>query len=186
MKVKETKLKDCFIIHDTVIGDHRGYFFESFQKEKFDAATGLNVDFVQDNQSKSTRGVLRGIHFQKGEHSQAKLVRVLQGKVLDVAVDLRKNSATFGEHVAVELTEDNHMQLFIPRGFGHGFMVLSEEAVFFYKCDNYYNKESEGGILYNDPDLNIEWPIDKGMHILLSEKDTEHPRFSEIKETLNF
>ena len=140
MKVEATKLKDCFIIHDTVFEDPRGYFFESFNQQRFASNMGLNVSFVQDNQSKSTRGVLRGIHFQQGEYAQAKLVRVLEGSVLDIAVDLRKDSPTFGQWESVVLTGDNHLQFFVPRGFGHGFVVLSEVAVFFYKCDNFYNK----------------------------------------------
>src|ERR1035437_7895634 len=159
MKVEETKLKDCFIIRDTVFEDPRGYFFESFNQQRFASQIGLNVSFVQDNQSKSTRGVLRGIHFQQGENSQAKLVRVLEGSVLDVAVDLRKNSPTFGQWESVVLTGDNHLQFFVPRGFGHGFAVLSDVATFFYKCDNFYNKASEGGNICNDADLNINWQI---------------------------
>ncbi|MFL9481533.1 dTDP-4-dehydrorhamnose 3,5-epimerase [Chitinophagaceae bacterium LWZ2-11] len=185
MKVEETRLKDCYIIHDTVFKDDRGYFFESFNQQKFSSLTGINPTFVQDNQSKSSKGVLRGIHFQQGEHAQAKLVRVLEGRVLDIAVDLRKNSPTFGEYVAVELTGDNHIQFFVPRGFGHGFVVLSDTATFFYKCDNLYNKPSEGGIIYNDKDLNIDWQIDS-KEILLSEKDSILPSFTEIKNSINF
>jgi len=185
MKVEETKLKDCFVIHDTVFGDSRGYFFESFNEQRFEQLTGIKTRFVQDNQSKSTRGVLRGIHFQQGEYVQAKLVRVLQGKVLDVAVDLRKESPTFGQYVAVELTGENNVQLFVPRGFGHAFVVLSEEAVFFYKCDNFYNKASEGGIIYNDPSIHIDWQIDES-DILLSDKDKSLPTFEEIKHTVGF
>jgi len=146
---------------------------------------GLNVSFVQDNQSKSTRGVLRGIHFQQGEYAQAKLVRVLEGSVLDIAVDLRKDSPTFGQWESVVLTGDNHVQFFVPRGFGHGFVVLSEVAVFFYKCDNFYNKASEGGIIYNDPDLNIDWKINTN-EVLLSDKDKTLPTFNEIKNSINF
>ena len=146
---------------------------------------GLNVSFVQDNQSKSTRGVLRGIHFQQGEYAQAKLVRVLEGSVLDIAVDLRKDSPTFGQWESVVLTGDNHLQFFVPRGFGHGFVVLSEVAVFFYKCDNFYNKASEGGIIYNDPDLNIDWKINTS-EVLLSDKDKTLPTFNEIKNSINF
>ena len=185
MRVEETKIAGCFIIHDTVFEDSRGYFFESFNKQKFDELTGTNVTFVQDNQSKSTRGVLRGLHFQKGEYAQAKLVRVLEGSVLDVAVDLRKESPTFGEYVAVELTATNHLQFFIPRGFGHGFVVLSETATFFYKCDNFYNKESDGGLIYNDPAINIDWKIDSS-ELLLSEKDKLQPSLAEIKDKLYF
>ena len=185
MKVEATKLKDCFIIHDTVFEDPRGYFFESFNQQRFASNMGLNVSFVQDNQSKSTRGVLRGIHFQQGEYAQAKLVRVLEGSVLDIAVDLRKESPTFGQWESVVLTGDNHVQFFVPRGFGHGFVVLSEVAVFFYKCDNFYNKASEGGIIYNDPDLNIDWKINTS-EVLLSDKDKTLPTFKEIKNSINF
>lgn len=178
MQVEKTGLADCWLIHDTFLGDNRGYFFESFNKNTFRELTGLDVDFVQDNQSMSQRGVLRGLHFQKGEHAQAKLVRVLKGKVLDVVVDLRKNSASFGQHLSIELSEDSHTQLFVPRGFAHGFVVLSETAVFFYKVDNFYHKESEGGIMYNDPDLAIDWGIPVA-EIILSEKDTRLPSFKE-------
>lgn len=182
MRAEATKIKDCFIIHDTIFKDERGYFFESFNKEKFAAATGLDVNFVQDNQSKSGKGVLRGLHFQTGEWAQAKLVRVLKGKVLDVVVDLRKDSPTFGEHVSVELSEDSHTQFFVPRGLAHGFVVLSEESVFFYKCDNYYNKSSEGGLLYNDPALDIDWNIDLST-VILSEKDKLNPTLSQLTQT---
>lgn len=185
MKVEETKLKGCFIVHDTIFPDPRGYFFESFNQKKFESLTGLNVSFVQDNQSQSSKGVLRGLHFQQGEYAQAKLVRVLQGKVMDVAVDLRKDSPTFGQHVAIELTEENHLQFFVPRGFAHGFIVLSEKAIFFYKCDNYYNKSSEGGILYNDETLGIDWQMNES-ELLLSEKDVELPRLNDIKNSINF
>lgn len=185
MKVQETKLKDCFIIHDTVFKDDRGYFFESFNKQRFKDLTGVAPNFVQDNQSKSTSGVLRGIHFQQGEYAQSKLVRVLQGSVLDVAVDLRKNSPTFGEYVAVELSGDNHLQLFVPRGFGHAFVVLSPEAIFFYKCDNLYNKSSEGGIIYNDATIGINWQIDAS-EILLSEKDAALPTLNETQDSIYF
>ena len=185
MTVEETKLKGCFIIHDTVFPDPRGYFFESFNQKTFESLTGLNISFVQDNQSKSSKGVLRGLHFQQGEHAQAKLVRVLEGKVMDVAVDLRKDSPTFGQHVAVELDTENHLQFFVPRGFAHGFIVLSERAVFFYKCDNYYNKASEGGILYNDDTLGIDWQMDES-ELLLSDKDKELHKLNDIKNDLNF
>jgi dTDP-4-dehydrorhamnose 3,5-epimerase len=185
MKVEETKLKGCFIIHDTVFPDPRGYFFECFNQKNFESLTGLNISFVQDNQSKSSRGVLRGLHFQQGEYAQAKLVRVLQGKVLDVAVDLRKDSPTFGRHVAIELSGENQVQFFVPRGFAHGFIVLSDTAVFFYKCDNYYNKASEGGILYNDETLGIDWKMDES-ELLLSDKDKELRKLNDIKNFLNF
>lgn len=185
MRVEETKLKDCFIIKNTIFKDPRGYFFESFNQQKFNELTGLNVQFVQDNQSKSTKGVLRGLHFQFCTYAQAKLVRVLEGKVLDVAVDIRPNSKTFGQHVAVELTAENETQLFVPRGFAHGFVVLSETATFFYKCDNYYHKLSEGGIIYNDPQLAINWQL-PSKDLLLSEKDLSLKNLSDIGETLRF
>src|SRR5690606_9807569 len=174
MKIKETKLKGCFIIEPTLFNDDRGYFFESFNTKRFNEAIGQTVNFVQDNQSYSTRGVIRALHYQVGDFAQAKLVRVLSGTVLDVAVDLRPDSHTFGQHIAIELSADNKKQLFIPRGFAHGFSVLSETAEIFYKCDNFYNKEAEGGIIYNDPELNIDWqlPVDA---INVSEKDMELP-----------
>lgn len=174
MKVEATHLPGCFIIEDTVYKDSRGYFFESFNRNTFEKLTGQSVDFVQDNQSASAKGVLRGLHFQTGEFEQAKLVRVLSGKVLDVAVDIRPDSKTFGKHVAVELSGDNHKQLYIPRGFAHGFIVMSAEAIFFYKCDNYYNKASESGIAYNDPQLNIDWQLPDDQ-LILSEKDQQNP-----------
>ena len=170
MQVKETILSGCFIIEPRVFKDERGYFFESFNQEGFEKSTGTKVNFVQDNQSFSSYGVVRGLHFQKGAHSQAKLVRVIQGKVLDVAVDIREDSKTYGEHVAVELSAENNKQLFVPRGFAHGFSVLSDTATFIYKCDNYYNKESEGGIIYNDPNLNIDWRLPL-KDILVSKND---------------
>ncbi len=185
MRIENTILEGCFIIHDTFFGDHRGYFFESFNRKTFLDQTGLDINFVQDNQSHSQRGVLRGLHFQHGDAAQAKLVRVLKGTVLDVAVDLRKDSTTFGKHLAVELSAESHTQFFVPRGFAHGFVVLSEEATFFYKCDNYYNKATEGGIIYNDPSLGIDWKI-KPEDILLSEKDTILPTLTELKPTLKF
>ncbi|MGJ5643008.1 dTDP-4-dehydrorhamnose 3,5-epimerase [Formosa sp. S-31] len=174
MKVTETKLKDCFVIEPQVFGDKRGYFLETFNALKFKELTKQDVTFVQDNESFSSRGVLRGLHYQTGEHAQAKLVRVVKGEVLDVAVDLRENSPTFGQHVTVKLTEDNKKQLFVPRGFAHGFVVLSETAIFSYKCDNFYNKDSEGGIIYNDKTLNIDWEIDES-EMLISEKDMVLP-----------
>jgi dTDP-4-dehydrorhamnose 3,5-epimerase len=180
MEVERTKLEGCLIIHDTVFNDDRGYFFESYNQKKFADATGLNVQFVQDNQSRSTRGVLRGLHFQLGEHAQAKLVRVLRGVVIDVAVDIRRSSPTFGQYVSVLLSENSHTQFFIPRGFAHGFAVISEQADFFYKCDNLYNKASEGGIIYNDPALNIDWQLQPGEEIV-SSKDLELPTLSESK-----
>ncbi|MCM4172239.1 dTDP-4-dehydrorhamnose 3,5-epimerase [Arenibacter sp. TNZ] len=174
MKVTETKLNGCFVLEPAVFKDDRGYFFESFNSNNFNTAIGQKIIFVQDNQSYSSNGVIRAIHYQTGKYAQAKLVRVLSGKVLDVAVDLRHDSPTFGQHVAIELSAENKKQLFIPRGFGHGFSVLSETAEFFYKCDNFYNKTSEGGIIYNDSSLNIDWllHIDE---IKVSEKDLELP-----------
>lgn len=185
MRVEKTPLADCYIIHDTVHGDQRGYFFESFNRNTFFLETGMDIDFVQDNQSKSQKGVLRGLHFQEGEHVQAKLVRVLQGKVLDVVVDLRKKSPSYGKTFAMELTEENHQQLFVPRGFAHGFVVLSETAVFFYKCDNYYNKASERGIIFNDKDLAIDWQL-PDMNLILSDKDRILPSLQEISSAINF
>lgn len=171
----ETKLKGCFLIDPKIVEDDRGYFFESFNQEKFEKGIGQKVHFVQDNQSFSKHGVIRAIHYQLGKYAQAKLVRVLSGTVLDVAVDLREGSPTFGQHIAIELSEKNKKQLFIPRGFGHGFSVLSETAEFFYKCDNFYNKESEEGICYNDKTLAIDWRLPKTGHIL-SDKDKVLPR----------
>lgn len=176
MRVTETKLKNCFIVEPKVIEDSRGYFFEGYNQVRFAEQTGLDVQFVQDNQSFSTKGVLRGLHAQKGEYAQAKLVRVLQGEVLDVAVDARVDSPTFGEHVAVLLSADNKRQLFVPRGFLHGFVVLSESAEFLYKCDNFYRKEAEWGVIYNDPSLNIDWKL-TDENFLIAEKDKELPSF---------
>ncbi|WP_421808363.1 dTDP-4-dehydrorhamnose 3,5-epimerase [Flagellimonas sp.] len=173
MKVTETKLKGCFVLEPRVFEDERGYFFESFNHKAFCEAIGQQVNFVQDNQSYSTRGVLRGLHYQKGEHAQAKLVRVLQGRVLDVAVDLRESSPTYGQHISIELTGENKKQLFIPRGFAHGFVVLSDSAHFFYKCDNYYNKESEGTIKFDDQTLDIDWQISKS-ELRVSGKDLKN------------
>ncbi|WP_066222852.1 dTDP-4-dehydrorhamnose 3,5-epimerase [Formosa haliotis] len=180
MKVTETKLKDCFILEPEVFGDKRGYFLESYNADTFNKLIGLNVTFVQDNESFSSRGVLRGLHYQLGEHAQAKLVRVIKGEVLDIAVDVRKDSPTFGQHVAVNLTEDNKKQLFVPRGFAHGFVVLSETAIFAYKCDNFYNKASEGGIIYNDKTLNVDWQIDE-TEMNISEKDIILPSLEQAK-----
>lgn len=177
MKVKSTPLQDCYIIEPTVFEDDRGYFFEKFNEKTFEELTGQNGHFVQDNISKSSYGVLRGLHLQKGEHAQAKLVSCLEGKVFDVAVDLRENSPTFGKWFGIELTAENKLQLYVPRGFGHGFSVLSKTAVFSYKCDNFYNKESEGGVLWNDSDLNIDWQLPKN-DVILSEKDMVMPAFS--------
>lgn len=178
MKKIETAIDGVFILEPRVFADRRGYFFESWNERDFAREIGP-VHFVQDNESRSCRGVLRGLHFQKGDHAQAKLVRVVKGRVLDVAVDIRKDSPTFGKYVAVELTEDNHLQFFLPRGMAHGFCVLSDEAVFQYKCDNYYCPESEGAIAWDDPELAIAWPI-APEEIILSDKDKNHPRLSQI------
>jgi dTDP-4-dehydrorhamnose 3,5-epimerase len=179
MKITETKLSGCFIIEPDVFKDSRGYFFECFNQEKFNALIGSNINFVQDNESFSTKGVLRGLHYQTGIHTQAKLVRVVKGNVLDVAVDIREGSLTFGNHVAVELSSKNKKQLYIPRGFAHGFVVLSETAFFSYKCDNYYMKEAEAGIIYNDPTLQIDWRLHE-QEILVSDKDLILPNFKHM------
>ena len=173
MEYIETKIKGVFIIEPKVFNDARGYFMEAWKQAEFDEHVGRTV-FIQDNESKSSYGVLRGLHFQKGDASQAKLVRVIKGKVLDVAVDLRKSSATFGQHVMVELSEENKRQFFIPRGFAHGFLVLSDEAIFTYKVDNPYAPQADGGIRWNDSALDIEWPIDP-TKVLTSEKDLKQP-----------
>ena len=176
-----TKLEDCFIIEPIVILDERGYFMESFNEKSFQKGIGQKVHFVQDNQSFSSKGVLRGLHYQTGEHAQAKLVRVLEGEVLDVAVDIRPNSKTFGQYEAVLLSAENQLQFFVPRGFAHGFLVLSETATFFYKCDNFYNKESEGGIIYNDKTLNIDWQFPSN-ELIISEKDKVQPTLENAKK----
>ena len=169
MEYIKTDIDGVFIIEPKVFNDARGYFFEAFKQEEFEKNV-CKINFVQDNESKSSYGVLRGLHYQKGGFSQAKLVRVIKGKVLDVAVDIRKSSPTFGKHVMVELSEDNKRQLFIPRGFAHGFLVMSQEAIFTYKVDNVYAPQSEASIRFDDPDLNIQWPIDKS-EVTTSEKD---------------
>ena len=179
MTVKETKLKGCFIIETSVFTDNRGYFQETYNQRIFQQLTGETTSFVQDNESMSSKGVLRGLHYQQGEYAQAKLVRVIRGKVLDVAVDLRKESQTFGEHVAIELSETNNLQFFVPRGFAHGFVVLEDDTLFSYKCDNFYNKQSEGGIIYNDPTLNIDWILDID-HLIVSDKDQVLPTFESL------
>lgn len=174
MEYIKTAIPDVWILSPRVFEDPRGYFMETWREEDFNAHIGHEVHFVQDNQSLSSRGVLRGLHYQKGDAAQAKLVRVLQGAVVDVAVDLRKNSPTFGQHVMVELSEENKRQLFVPRGFAHGFQVLTERAVFTYKVDNRYAPEAECSIRYDDPKLGITWPITNPAEILLSEKDLAH------------
>ena len=173
MEFKETNIKGVYVIEPRVFNDARGYFFEAWKREELKANVG-DVEFIQDNESKSSYGVLRGLHYQKGDLSQAKLVRVIKGKVLDVAVDLRKSSPTFGKHVMVELSDENKRQFFIPRGFAHGFLVLSEEAIFTYKVDNVYAPQAEAGIRWNDPELGIEWPIDP-KDVLTSDKDLKQP-----------
>ena len=178
MKVKSTPLKNCYIIEPTVFEDDRGYFYEKFNEQKFEQITGMNGHFVQDNVSKSSYGVLRGLHLQKGDMAQAKLVSCLEGRVWDVAVDLREDSPTFGQWFGVELSAENRLQFYIPRGFAHGFSVLSPTAVFAYKCDNFYNKESEGGIIWNDAELGIDWKLPMS-DIILSEKDKVQKTFQE-------
>ena len=173
MEFKKTEIEGVYVIEPRVFNDSRGYFFEAWKKEEFESHIGP-VDFIQDNESKSTYGVLRGLHYQKGDYSQAKLVRVIKGKVLDVAVDLRRKSATFGRHVMVELSDENKRQFFIPRGFAHGFLVLSDEAVFTYKVDNVYAPQAEAGVRWNDPSLGIDWPISPEK-VLTSEKDLKQP-----------
>ena len=184
MTVIPTEISGLVIIEPKVFGDHRGYFFESFSQRDFDASV-REVRFVQDNESKSSYGVLRGLHFQKPPHAQSKLVRVVKGRVLDVAVDIRRGSPTFGKHVAVELSDENHRQFFIPRGFAHGFVVLSEEVIFQYKCDDFYAPECEGAIAWDDPDLGIDWGI-PAEDVILSEKDRNHPRLKDAEELFDY
>ena len=179
MNVLRTDIEGVLIIEPTVHGDSRGYFMESFSQRDFVAQTGLEVRFVQDNESRSRKGVLRGLHFQREPHAQAKLVRVVSGRVLDVAVDIRPESPTFGKYVAVELSGTNHRQLFIPKGFAHGYVVLEDDTVFQYKCDDYYHPECEGGIAWNDPQIAIQWPLAES-EIILSEKDSNRPTLSEL------
>ena len=178
MNIIQTDIPDVVIIEPKVFGDHRGYFFESFSERDF-AAKVCQVKFVQDNESMSSYGVLRGLHFQKPPYAQSKLVRVVKGRVLDISVDIRHGSPTFGRYVAIELSEDNHRQVFIPKGFAHGFVVLSDTAVFQYKCDEYYAPQSEGAVAWDDPDLGIDWklPIED---LILSEKDTRHPCLKDL------
>ncbi|WP_348661867.1 dTDP-4-dehydrorhamnose 3,5-epimerase [Croceibacter atlanticus] len=176
MIINKTPLKDCYSIEPRVFHDERGYFYEQFNEQIFQAETKLNVKFVQDNVSESKFGVIRGLHYQQGIHSQAKLVTVLEGEVLDVAIDLRKNSPSFGKQFSMILSSENKKQLFVPKGFAHGFSVLSKTARFFYKCDEYYNKESETGIKYNDETLNIDWQLKDG-EIIVNDKDKHLPDF---------
>lgn len=184
MNIIRTRIEDVVIIEPTIYGDDRGYFFESFS-EKWFAQEVCNTHFVQDNESRSKFGVLRGLHFQKPPYAQSKLVRVVRGKVLDVAVDIRQGSPTFGQHVSVELSGENKRQFFVPRGFAHGFVVLSEDVVFQYKCDNYYAPQSEGAIAFNDPSLEINWHIDEA-DVILSEKDKKNPLFSKAEYLFDY
>lgn len=179
MNIIKTDIEGPLIVEPRVFGDARGYFFESFNARDFAAQTGLEINFVQDNESRSCRGVVRGLHFQKPPYTQSKLVRVVVGSVLDVVVDIRRNSPTYGQHVAVELTAENHRQFFVPKGFAHGFAVLSEVAVFQYKCDEFYHPESEGAIAWNDPTLGIDWqlPMDE---VILSAKDSNHAMLNQF------
>ncbi len=180
MEIEPTFVEGCFIVKPKIFEDQRGTFFESFNHQLFKEKTGLQIDFIQDNQSISSKGTLRGLHFQTGDFAQAKLVRVILGEVLDVAVDLRPGSKTYGKHFSIVLNDQNNFQLFVPRGFAHGFITLSETAIFAYKCDNYYHKPSEQGVKYNDPDLNIDWNLDPS-EMLLSEKDSILPYLKELK-----
>ncbi|MCW8980667.1 MAG: dTDP-4-dehydrorhamnose 3,5-epimerase [Altibacter sp.] len=179
MELKHTPLQDCFILIPPVFKDERGQFVETYNQQTFKGITGLTINFVQDNQSTSKYGVLRGLHFQVGNGAQAKLVRVLQGKVLDIVVDLRKESKTFGKHFSMILNASEGKQLFVPKGFAHGFVTLSETSVFAYKCDNYYDKASEGGIIYNDATLSLDWHLPKE-DLIISEKDLQLPTFKEV------
>ncbi|MBO7261342.1 MAG: dTDP-4-dehydrorhamnose 3,5-epimerase [Alistipes sp.] len=185
MAVIKTAIEGVLIIEPQIFGDERGYFFESYNEERFLSETGIAVHFVQDNESRSKRGVVRGFHFQRPPHAQAKLVRVVKGKVVDVAVDIRTGSPTYGKYVAVELSEDNHRQLFIPRGMAHGFVVMSDEAIFQYKCDNYYHPESEGAIAWNDPTIGMDWGVAEA-DIILSEKDRQNPTLAELGEIFEY
>ena len=177
MVVKETYLKGCYLITPRVFNDKRGYFFESFNTIQFEKQTGLKITFVQDNQSLSNKGVLRGLHYQKGDNAQAKLVRVIKGSVLDVCVDLRPGSKTYGKYFSIVLDAKQHQQLYIPKGFAHGFLVLEDQTIFSYKCDNYYNKEAEAGFIYNDQTLAINWQLPL-QELIISDKDLLLPTFN--------
>jgi dTDP-4-dehydrorhamnose 3,5-epimerase len=179
LKIEHTPLKGCFVLQPDVFNDSRGIFYESYNAKNFKKVTGLDVNFVQDNQSKSSYGVLRGLHFQSGTMAQAKLVRVVQGKVLDIVVDLRKDSETFGKHFSIILDDSNYKQLFVPKGFAHGFITLSESSIFAYKCDNFYDGASEGGIIYNDATLSLDWHLPH-KDFIVSEKDLQLPTFKEV------
>ncbi len=180
MRRINTSIEGCFIIEPMVFEDKRGYFMETFNQGKFNDLLGRRIDFVQDNEAFSQKGVLRGLHYQIGSDAQAKLVRAVTGKILDICVDLRKGSETFGQYISVELSEENKKQLFVPRGFAHGYIVLSDTALFAYKCDNFYNKEAEGGIIYNDPTLNIDWKLPQE-EFNVSEKDILLPKLQEAR-----
>lgn len=184
MKVIKTDIEGVVIIEPRIFEDERGYFFEAFSEREF-AEQVCDCKFVQDNESRSSYGVVRGLHFQQSPHAQSKLVRVIKGRVLDVAVDIRQGSPTFGKHIAVELSDENHRQVFIPRGFAHGYAVLSDEAIFTYKCDNYYAPKSEGAIAWNDSTLAIDWQI-PAEDVILSEKDKKHPAFAECDKLFDF
>ena len=179
MKVKELNIRGCFVLQPEIYTDSRGSFFESFNKNEFKAKTGLDINFVQDNQSTSFKGVLRGLHFQKTDHAQAKLIRVITGKILDVAVDIRPQSPTYGQHLSLELSKANKLQLFIPKGFAHGFLALEDNTIVSYKCDNYYNKDSEAGIRFNDPWLDIHWQY-RYEDLIISDKDKSLPFFKDL------
>ncbi|EDM45356.1 dTDP-4-dehydrorhamnose 3,5-epimerase [unidentified eubacterium SCB49] len=181
MTLTQTPLKDCFVLQPNVFEDERGIFIETFNEKTFNEITGLKTAFVQDNQSRSTRGVLRGLHYQKGDFAQSKLVRVAKGRVLDIVVDLRKDSPTFGQHFSIILDDLTHQQLFVPRGFAHGFITLSETSVFAYKCDNLYHKEAEGGIIYNDATLQLDWHLPQE-ELIVSEKDKALPSFEKAMQ----
>lgn len=178
-------IPEVILFEPKVHGDQRGYFAETFRQDVFEQATGYKVDFIQDNESSSSRGVLRGLHFQLPPHAQSKLVRVIKGAVLDVAVDIRRGSPTYGQHVAVELTEENKHQLFVPRGFAHGFVVLSEQAIFAYKVDNYYSPECDRGLAWNDKEINIDWQVPE-QDIKLSDKDTRQPTLGDLSEMFQY
>jgi dTDP-4-dehydrorhamnose 3,5-epimerase len=185
MNFIRTNIPDVIIIEPTVHGDHRGYFVETFRADKLEEFLGYKLNFGQDNESKSSKGVLRGLHYQLAPHAQTKLVRVISGRVLDVAVDIRRNSPTFGQHVAVELTADNKKQLLVPRGFAHGFVVLEDDTIFAYKVDNYYSPQCDRGIAFNDPALNIDWIL-KTEELKLSDKDTKQPKLNETNDLFEF
>ena len=185
MKFSRTAIEDVVIIEPKVHGDHRGYFVETYRKDKLEEFLGYSINFCQDNESKSKKGVLRGLHYQLPPHAQTKLVRVIQGKVLDVAVDIRKGSPTFGKYVAVELSEENKKQMLIPRGFAHGFVVLEDDTIFAYKVDSYYSPECDRGIAYNDPDITIDWQLPTNK-LLLSEKDTKQPKLNETSDLFEY